>query len=171
MLNINRWLALFGLLCIPVANATDNVAVQVMGNIITTPCDISPDTVSKQVNLGRITLSNLVEPQSHSAWMNFNLDLSRCPVDTNHVTVVFSGLEDTQDTTAFRNTGTATNVALRLASRDRTTHLGNGSSIRLPVNATDRTVTFPLAAMMFTPTGGATRGTFSAAVTVTFIYQ
>jgi minor fimbrial subunit len=160
-------LALLPALLCGAAGATD---INLSGVVVASPCTVDADTVSKLVEFDQIHSRNLVTAGSGGEWQDFQLLLTACPAGTQEATVTFSGVEDGDDVTAFENSGTAGNVALRLADSTHSVNYSNGSSVTANV-AADRTATFPLAARIFTPLGSVSGGSFASAVNVDFTYQ
>ncbi|EHJ2438121.1 TPA: hypothetical protein I3M21_004369 [Salmonella enterica] len=106
-----------------------------------------------------------------SEWQDFEFLLTNCPAGTNNVKALLSGIADMQDSTAWKNSGTNTNMALRIASRDHNTVYAPGSSMQQSVNTSNYSVSFPLSARMFTPQRNATAGTFQSVMDVEFNWQ
>ena len=84
------------------------------------------------------------------------------------MTAIVSGTPDTRDATAWKNSGTSDNTALRIASRDRSQTVAPGDSLAQNVNISTRSASFLLSARMFTPQGSATAGTFQSVINVDF---
>jgi len=152
-------------------NAADPVTLNITGNIVASPCQISSDSVTKSIDLGQnIAAATLQSAGSSTSWVNFDINVSNCPSGTTNVTMTMHGTADTskpQDT--YISTGTAKNVAVELNSQTGNIQLGNGKTITGTIsnNAYD----FKLMARMYSSAGNATPGTVNATVTATFVYQ
>lgn len=164
-LNIVLLLSLF-----PAITHADE-AISVSGNIVASPCTVDTNTVTKTVVFNSLQRRDLQTAGAGGEWQDFDLLLTNCPVSTTGVTVVMSGQADIQDVTAWKNTGTSTNLALRIASRDRTTAYAVGSLLSQSVNTSTGSASFPLSARIFTPQGNVTAGTFRAVMNVDFTWQ
>lgn len=157
--------------CVEASAVGDPVAISVTGNVVASPCVVDPDTKDKTIDFDKIYSKDLSEAGTGSVWKDFSLLVKQCPAATTKAKVTFSGTPDQDDATAFETTGEATNVALRLASRDHAVNYGNGSVMEMPINSSDHTATFPLSARLFTPNGAAGAGSFETTVSLTFTYQ
>lgn len=146
-------------------------SISVSGNVVASPCTIDTDTVNKVVELGSLQQFSLRSAGAGGDWQDFDLVLTNCPAGTANVTAQLSGTVDTQDATAWKNSGTSTNMALRIASRDHSTAYAPGSSLQQSINTSNRSASFPLSARMFTPQGSATAGTFQSVMNVDFTWQ
>lgn len=149
------------------ADTTINIA----GKVVASPCTVDTDTVDKQVELGSYYRSQLINAGQATDWRDFSLLLTQCPVGTTSATVTFSGTADSGDATAFINSGSAANVALRLTSADHATTYSNGSSVKADIDASTKKATFPLSARIFTPAGNAGSGSFNSVVSLDFTWQ
>ncbi|MDM2734938.1 MULTISPECIES: fimbrial protein [Citrobacter] len=146
-------------------------SVSVSGNVVASPCTVDTGTVNKTVELGTLQRRDLQTAGEGGEWQDFDLLLTNCPAGTATVTALLSGTVDTQDATAWKNSGSSTNMALRIASRDHNTTWAPGSSLRQSVSISTRSASFPLSARMFTPQGSATAGTFQSVMNVDFTWQ
>ncbi|WP_039029621.1 fimbrial protein [Leclercia adecarboxylata] len=146
-------------------------SISVSGNVVASPCTVDTDTVNKTVELGTLQRIDLRNAGEGGEWQDFDLLLTNCPTGTTKVTAHLSGTVDTQDATAWKNSGTSTNMALRIASRDHVTAYASGDSLEQTVNVSNRSASFPLSARMFTPQGSATAGTFQSVMNVDFTWQ
>ena len=146
-------------------------SIAVSGNVVASPCTVDTDTVNKTVELGTLQRRDLQTAGEGGDWQDFDLLLTNCPVGTTKVTALLSGTVDTQDATAWKNSGTSTNMALRIASRDHNTAYAPGASLDQTVNVSSRSASFPLSARMFTSQGSATAGTFQSVMNVDFTWQ
>lgn len=153
------------------AAAQADTSISVSGNVVATPCTVDTDTVNKTVDLGTLQRRDLQTAGEGGEWQDFDLLLTNCPAGTTKVTALLSGTVDTQDATAWKNSGTSTNMALRIASRDHATAYASGESLDQNVNISTRSASFPLSARMFTPQGSATAGTFKSVMNVDFTWQ
>ncbi|MNL53323.1 hypothetical protein D3C87_1765580 [compost metagenome] len=83
----------------------------------------------------------------------------------------YLGTNDIQDATAWKNTGTATHVALRMTNADHSVIYSNGNAQQISVNSSTNSAEFPLSAKIFTPQGNAGAGTFAATINLEFTWQ
>lgn len=146
-------------------------SISVSGNVVASPCTVDTNTANITVDLGSLQRRNLQTAGEGSEWRDFDLLLTHCPAGTTNVTATLSGTPDTQDATAWRNSGTGGNLALRIARRDHITVYSPGDSLDENVNISTRSASFPLSARMFTPQGSATAGTFQSVMNVDFTWQ
>lgn len=153
------------------AAALADTSISVSGNVVASPCTVDTDTVNKTIDLGTLQRRDLRTAGEGGDWQDFDLLLTQCPAGTTTVTATLSGTVDPQDATAWKNSGTSTNMALRVASRDRSQSFAPGDSLAENVNISTRSVSFPLSARMFTPLGSATAGTFQSVMNVDFTWQ
>lgn len=153
------------------AAAQADPSISVSGNVVASPCTVDTDTVNKTVELGTAQRQDLQTAGEGGEWHDFDLQLTQCPSGTTRVTATLSGTVDPIDPTAWKNSGTSTNMALRIASRDRSQTVAPGDSLAQDVNISTRSASFPLSARMFTPQGNATAGTFQSVMNVDFTWQ
>jgi minor fimbrial subunit len=164
-LKIAFWLTLFS------AVAQADPSISLSGNVVASPCTVDTDTVNKTVELGSLNSWEMRTAGAASAWQDFELLLTNCPAGTSTVTATLSGSVDIQDVTAWKNSGTSTNMALRIASRDRTIIYVPGNAMSQNINSSSRSASFLLSARMFTPQGNPSAGTFRSVMNVDFTYQ
>ena len=143
--------------------------IKLTGKVIANPCIVDTSTLNKQVELPKGQVRRLAAAGTGGEWVDFQLQLNKCPVYLTHVTVNFSGTPDNNDINAFKNNGTSKNVALQLKAQD--TIYGNGTSMRTAIDAVSHKANFPLSARMYTSTGDTSSGTFNSVVNLTFTYQ
>lgn len=149
----------------------DPVSINITGNVVASPCTVNGSSSNLNVNLGtNIGAATLTTAASGSTLTPFNLALTACPSGTSNVTVTFSGTADTTSTTMYKNTGTATNVAVELSQQGTGTILKNGSTLTKAVQA-DKTVTYALNARAYSAAGSVMPGNISAVVQANFTYN
>lgn len=151
--------------------ASADTALNLSGTVVASPCTIDTDTVDKLVQFQSLQRMDLVTAGAGGEWQDFALQLSNCPMGTQQVTVTFLGAADDDDTTAWKNNGTATQVALRLTNNLHSTIYSKGSTQQVNVDTLTGKATFPLSARIFTPTGNAGAGTFRSVVNLDFTWQ
>lgn len=151
-------------------NAADPVTLNITGNIIASPCQVSSDSVVKNIDLGQnIQASNLQTAGSSTAWTNFDINLVSCPLGTVKAVMTMHGTADTiNPNDMYKNSGGATNIAVQLQSSGGAP-LGDGKSISGAV--VSNAVTYKLRTRAFSQNGGVTPGTIISVVTATFVYQ
>ncbi|MGL5389660.1 MAG: fimbrial protein [Serratia sp. (in: enterobacteria)] len=149
----------------------DPTNINITGVVVASPCTVNNNSSNLNVDLGaNIQASTLAAAGTGSTLTPFVLALTGCPSGTRNVTVTFSGTADTTATTRYKNTGTATNLAVELSQQTTGTILGNGSSLTQAVQA-DKTVTYALNARAYSSAGSAMPGSISAVVQANFIYN
>ncbi|SNY71426.1 fimbrial protein [Enterobacter sp. CC120223-11] len=157
------------------AALADPVTLNITGNIVASPCEISSDSVTKTIDLGGgspIQASTLQTAGSATPWVTFTIGLVNCPAGTTKATIQFHGTPDTDNPAdMYKNSGTAGNIAVQLQGTGGD-QFGDGKSFTgiLP-GTSGATYTYNLRARAYTQNGGVTPGTISAVVTVTFTYQ
>lgn len=174
MSNNGKKIIMFGLFCAilsPGAYAAD-VTINVTGKVVASPCTVDNNGVYN-IDLGQSISSTTLSPaNSYSAWKNFNVTLSACPVGTTKVTAAFSGNADSYNNTMYANatgTGYAQNVAVQLQNSSSGTNTGNGST--MTVSVVNSAATFPLQARAYSTPGGATAGIINAVVLMNMTYN
>lgn len=148
-----------------------DASMTMSGNVVASPCTVDTGTVNKTVELGSIQRRDVQTAGEGGSWTDFDLLVKDCPAGTSKITAAMTGTADAQDSTAWKNSGTSSNVALRIASRDHNTVYAVNSTMQVNVDTSTRSTTFPLSARMFTPEGSAVAGTFTSVMNVNFTYQ
>lgn len=147
------------------------VNINITGNVIASPCTVNNNVSSLNVDLGTsIQATDLATAGAGSTLVPFNLSLTDCPSGSTNAKVTFSGTADTAVTTMYKNTGTATNIAVELSQQGTGTLLGNNTSLTQAVLA-DKTVTYALNARAYSKTGSVMPGTISSVVQANFTYN
>jgi minor fimbrial subunit len=153
------------------AFAGDTVTLNITGNVIASPCVVNGGAGNIDVDLGNIQATTLAAASSSSTEVPFDIKLTSCPTGTSNIVATFSGTSDpVAGTSYYKNTGTATNVAVALIQASTSNLKGNGSTITQSVQA-DRTVTMSMKAKAYSSAGSAMPGTINSVVTATFTYQ
>lgn len=156
------------------AHATD---VNITGKVIASSCTVSPVLVAGQeVNLGALGRTQFLHANDAGTWKSFALNLTNCPAGTTTVKATYTGTPDGTNATLFANTEPVATAALNMAVQmakdsDHTAVLSTGSVMSVDVDTQTGTATFPLAARLYTPTGGTLAGQVSSSVLVNFTYQ
>lgn len=151
-------------------NAADPVTLNITGNVVASPCEVSGDSVNKSVDLGQnIQAASLAAAGSSTSWVNFTVDVINCPVGTTKGTITMHGNADASNPNdMYQSTGTAKNVAVELQGRSGDL-LGDGKSMTSDITGGKHT--YKLRARAFTQSGSVTPGSISSVVTATFTYQ
>lgn len=151
-------------------SAADVVNLNVTGNIIAAPCQVKSDSVNISVDLGQnIGASTLKNASDATQWVPVDVSVVNCPAATTKATILFQGTADSVNPNdMYRNTGTATNLAVQLQGTGGQPY-GNGKSFTGTI--VSNAYTFHMQARAFTQTGNVMPGTISAVVTATFTYQ
>lgn len=151
--------------------------VTITGKVTAASCTVSPILVGGlAVNLGTLARTQFQNASDAGDWKSFSLNLTNCPTGTTDSTVTFTGTPSGTGGTLFANTEpvttAATNMAVQMAKdADHNAVLSNGSTMTVNVDTLTGTATFPLAARLYTPSGGVQAGQVSSSVLVNFTYQ
>lgn len=158
------------MMSINAVNAADPVTLNITGNVIASPCQVSSDSITKSVDLGQnIQAASLQAAGSATNWVNFDINLNSCPAGTTVAIMTMHGTADLANPAdMYRNTGTATNLAVQLQSQAGD-QLGNTKTIS--GNIASNAYTYKLRARAYTQNGGAMPGSIASVVTATFEYQ
>ncbi|HHR6130554.1 TPA: fimbrial protein [Providencia alcalifaciens] len=150
-------------------NGANTVTVNFKGNIKAATCNLSTGN-NIDVDLTNIGLDSFISAQGTSPWKTFNIELKDCSAYINNVKLTFTGTGDSADINSlYKNSGTATNIAIQLQSGDGTTPLGNTKALTVPTNG-QSLVSVPLRTRAFSSLGNGTAGTLSANITATITY-
>ncbi|CAM7491158.1 MULTISPECIES: fimbrial protein [Enterobacter] len=152
------------------AQAGDPVTLNITGNVIASPCQVSSDSITKSVDLGQnIQASSLQTAGAATDWVNFDINLNSCPAGTTKAIMTMHGTADLNNPAdMYRNTGTATNLAVQVQSQAGE-QLGNTKTISGTIAS--NAYTYKLRARAYTQNGGVMPGSISSVVTATFEYQ
>lgn len=150
--------------------AGDPVTLNITGNVIASPCQVSSDSITKSVDLGQnIQASSLQTAGSATDWVNFDINLNSCPAGTTVAIMTMHGTADLLNPAdMYRNTGTATNLAVQVQSQAGE-QLGNAKTISGTI--ANNAYTYKLRARAYTQNGSVMPGSISSVVTATFEYQ
>lgn len=149
----------------------DPVTITITGNIVASPCQVDADSTNIGIALGDDiqASSGVTAGTNMSGTKNTQIKLINCPAGTSSVTATFHGTPDPGNPDfMYKNTGTATNVAVVLQA-DSNTGLGDGKTKTIDVDENKQAI-FPLESYAYS-LGGATPGTISSVVTVSFTYN
>lgn len=145
------------------------VNINITGNVVASPCVVNNSETNVSVDLGQtIQASDFDKAGAGSTPKAFNLSLASCPLGTSKVIVTFTGTADTAQPTMFKNTGTATELAVELSSAG--TVLGNNSSLTQSV-AADKTVVYNLSARAVSASGSVMPGSVASVIQANFTYN
>jgi minor fimbrial subunit len=149
--------------------SASSVKLNFTGNIKAATCNLSAGN-DIDVDLTNIGLDSFISAQGASPWKTFNIELKDCSAYINNVKLTFTGTGDNADINSlYKNSGTATNIAIQLQSGDGTTPLGNTKELTVPTNG-QPLVSVPLRTRAFSSLGNGTAGTLSANITATITY-
>ncbi|MCA8309929.1 type 1 fimbrial protein [Burkholderia sp. AU28942] len=135
-------------------------------------CDLRVGDRNRVVPLPSVSTSRLSAVGSTAGRQTFSVAMENCAVGVKQVSFSFTGDPDADMPSAFRNTGTAKGVAIRLSKADDNTTLGAngiGNSASMPV--TDNSVMLNLAAEYIATNGRPGGGTVNSLATMTINYQ
>ncbi|WP_010431826.1 fimbrial protein [Enterobacter mori] len=152
------------------AYAGDPVTLNITGNVIASPCQVSSDSITKAVDLGQtIQASSLQTAGAATSWVNFDINLSSCPAGTTNAIMTMHGTADLSNPgDMYSNTGSAMNLAVQLQSQAGDA-LGDTKTLSGAVAS--NAVTYKLRARAYTQNGGVMPGSINSVVTATFEYQ
>lgn len=159
--------------CLGGAACADDSVITVRGEVVAEPCTVASNSANMTIDFGRVSAkdmqtagnaTNYVYPSGSS-----NISLSSCPAGTRTVTAKFIGTPDPNDSTLFKNTGTASNLGIWLVIGGSHTAITPGSTRTATV--TNSAASFNVAAKLYTKNGGVTAGTVSATISVALSYQ
>lgn len=161
--------------CAHYAMAGDPVTLNITGNVVASPCEVSAASENMTIDLGGgkdLQTADLNAAGSSSPWVPIIVSLENCPAGTSSVTATFHGTSDNDDAeTLYTNTGTATNVAVQLEGTAEE-HYGNGKTSTINIaDATDGKPTWNLQTRAFSKSGSVTPGTISSVITMSFAYN
>ena len=128
------------------ADADTNLAVN--ATVTDSPCAL---VATPEVDLGAYTSSNLTTAGSTT-------------------TLTLGGTTDPVYTQYYKNTGTSTNVVIDVVNDADGKALNPGTSTKINIDAKTHTASFPMKAQMVSPQGGATSGTVTGQMELTFFY-
>lgn len=152
------------------AQAGDPVTLNITGNVIASPCQVSSESITKSVDLGQnIQASTLQAAGSTTDWVNFDINLNSCPAGTTKAIMTMHGSADLANPRdMYLNTGTATNLAVQVQSQAGD-QLGDTKTISGTIAS--NAYTYKLRARAYTQNGGVMPGSINSVVTATFEYQ
>jgi len=161
----------FALLLISASNAfaDEGTALNISASIVASPCTLSEDTVHGNVSLGSFYTNELSNRGDATGWVPFALKLMECPVTTTAVSVVFTGESDESNPDFFKNMGSSSHVAIEIKDTAGSI-VRNGASRTMTVSPSHDAV-LDLQSRMVTPQGGATAGSVTGLVELSFSYQ
>ncbi|MEQ5138292.1 fimbrial protein [Providencia alcalifaciens] len=151
------------------AYAANTVYLKFTGNIKAATCNLSTGN-NVDVDLTTIPLDTFYSGTKASDWKSFTIELKDCSSFINSVKLTFTGTADSADIASlYKNSGTATNIAIQLQSGDGATPLGNTKILTVPTNG-QPLVSIPLRTRAFSSLGNGTAGSLSANITATITY-
>ncbi|WP_426448831.1 fimbrial protein [Siccibacter colletis] len=160
-------------LLISAPSVADPVSINVTGNIIAAPCEVSSDSINKTIALdggNGFQATDFQAAGAASSWVTFDITLKNCPEGTTATIITFSGTPDSDHPEdMYANSGTAKNVAVQLQGSGGH-QFGNGKSFTNHA-ISDGISPFHLKTRAYTNKGGVTPGTIQAVVTANFTYQ
>lgn len=150
------------------ALAQSNVSVS--GRLTVGTCQWGIDGPDRTVLLDPVYPSQLKQGQIVGV-KTFTLTLVNCAPGVTSATFSFSGTPDTTDKQRYRNSGTATGVAIELQSIDGKTIGADGTDDQRVANASGNQVVLPLQAGYWQVGSHATTGDVQTAITFTINYK
>ena len=144
--------------------------VSVTGRLTAGTCEWGVGGGDQTVTLDTIHLSQLKLGQV-AGLKTFSLSLTNCSAGMVSATFTFSGTPDSTDTLRYRNTGSATGVAIELQSSDGKTIGADGTDNRRTAIVTSGQVSLPLQVGYWRVAARATTGTVRSSATFTIAYN
>lgn len=148
-------------------NAADISTINVTGNVVASPCVIDASNATINIDLGDIQATTLATAGTGSPWKTFDIILKGCPVSTTKAIVVFSGTQDPDDATRYKNAGTATNLSVELTGGGG---MNFGNTKGTTIGVASNTATFALRTRAYSK-GNTMPGTINATVVASFTYN
>lgn len=149
----------------------DSTTVTILGSVYSTTCHVDNSSTNMTVEMGQVLTSAFKNVGDTGEWKTFDMKLTECPSSLVQATATFTGQADSLHPSEFANTGTAQGLALELANPQGSVTLAPQSSFSTPINSSDHTADFALAARYYCTSTPVSGGTFSSTVQVTFTYQ
>lgn len=140
--------------------------ITITGTVINKTCSFND--VSQTVTLDDIYITDFSDT-SIKGGKNVSVGIS-CGDGVSSVKIVPTGTADTNDNTAFSNTGTASNVALRFQDSAGTTLFPDGSS-SVTVTPSEGEAVYTFKAGYVATGGKVTAGSFISQVNMSFDYE
>lgn len=170
-MSVIKSVILMASLALSPAYAGDNIDVDVTGDIVASPCVFNGGDNTLNVNLGDNYAANMATPNSQSEPVAFALRFTQCPEGTRSINVQFTGMTDPlAGSDYYKNSGTAGQVAIGLRDMLTGNPVGAGTVLSRSVES-DRTVTLPMNAWLYSRPGGVTPGTINSVVILTLQYN
>lgn len=144
--------------------------INITGKVVASPCIVNGGNTDLDVTLDDIPADTMQTAGTSSAEKPFTLALTNCPLGTSNVIATFTGTSDpVAGANYYRNTGTATNIAVALVQASTGNLKGSGTTITQGVSGGN--ATFALKAKTYTSVGGVTPGTVRATVVASMTYN
>lgn len=144
--------------------------VNVTGKLTAGTCQWGVGGSDHAVTLDPVYVSQLKQGQVTGLKM-FSLSLTNCSTGMVSATFTFSGTSDTTDKLRYRNSGTATGVAIELQSSDGKTIGADGTDNRRTATVTGNQVTLPLQAGYWQVGARASGGSVDSGITFAVQYN
>lgn len=145
--------------------------INISGIVVASPCTVDTASVSQDVDFGTVRNTDLKEAGSSSSWKSFSVNLKNCPISTSKAEVTFNGNPASEDATLYANAGSASHVAVQMATDgDKTKILGNGTNLIVNIDAQHQ-AQYLLAGRLVSLAGNTGSGTFSSIIQMSFTYQ
>lgn len=144
--------------------------INITGRVVAQPCIVNGGNTNLSVDLGDIPADIMQAPGSSSVEKPFSLDLTNCPAGTRNVVSLFTGtIDPVAGVNYYKNTGTATNIAVALIQTSTGNLKGTGTTITQ--NVVSGNVSFAMKAKAYSSAGSATPGTILATVVASMTYN
>ncbi|WP_412530418.1 fimbrial protein [Burkholderia lata] len=146
----------------------------ISGQIAFSPgtCDFRVGDENKVVTLPPVSVTALFAVGNTAGRKPFSVAMQKCAVGVKQVTFSFTGDADPDMPSAFRNTGVAKGVAVRLTKADDNAILGaNGVGNSAAVPVSDSSVTLNLAAEYVATTGHPSAGSVTSLAIMSVSYE
>lgn len=146
----------------------ENINLLFNGNIKATPCQI--EQTNYIIDLKTVNIANIRNNQK-APWVNFSINLKNCPLNTRESVMTLTGVPEPTNSDYFRNSGSATNVTLDLASGSSQIRVKNGSQITTPINQQTHRAEIPFSARVTSLNTAMTAGSFRSHVEFILTYN
>lgn len=155
----------------PAVHAADST-ITVTGTVYAEPCTVASGSASISIDLGRVPTKNLQTAGSSTDWSAVKkIVLTSCPAGTKSAIAAFSGTADPNQTDTFKNTGTAQNVSVWLASDSGGAYTTIKAGDTRTATIANSGAEFAIKARLYSKSGGVTPGSVSSTISVTLSYQ
>lgn len=145
-----------------------DITLKVYGSVIARPCMLASSSYT--IDFGNISVAELLPSSGGLNWTYFSLMLTQCPAGTSTVSASFSGPTDSNNSSFFKNNGTASGIALELRELNGEL-IKNGSISKISIDSTTREALFNLKVRPISVNENVTVGSIYTNLIVTYKYE